>query len=71
MLGNVWEWTCSAYDENYGGAEQECAREDVPDPRVVRGGAWDETPAWVRSALRYGDSPMLRYGNEGFRLARF
>ena len=71
MLGNVWEWTCSAYNENYGGAEQECVREDTPDPRVVRGGAWDESPAWVRSALRYGDSPTLRYSNEGFRLARF
>lgn len=71
MLGNVWEWTCSAYDKNYGGAEQRCAGNDTIETRVVRGGAWDESPAWVRSALRYGDSPTLRYGNEGFRLARF
>ncbi|MBL8252248.1 MAG: SUMF1/EgtB/PvdO family nonheme iron enzyme, partial [Candidatus Competibacter sp.] len=23
-VGNVWEWTCSLYDENYGGAEGKC-----------------------------------------------
>jgi formylglycine-generating enzyme required for sulfatase activity len=23
-VGNVWEWTCSGYDESYGGAEGEC-----------------------------------------------
>ncbi|MDS4070594.1 MAG: bifunctional serine/threonine-protein kinase/formylglycine-generating enzyme family protein [Candidatus Competibacter sp.] len=70
MLGNVWEWTCSTYDENYGGAERECARDDATGTRAVRGGSWDDVPAWVRSALRYGDSPTLRYGNMGFRLAR-
>jgi len=71
MLGNVWEWTCSAYDENYGGAEQGCVKDGATTARAVRGGSWDDVPAWVRSALRYGDSPMLRYGNQGFRLARF
>lgn len=25
MLGNVWEWTCWAYDKDYGGGERRCA----------------------------------------------
>jgi len=24
MHGNVWEWTCSVYSENYDGSEQRC-----------------------------------------------
>jgi uncharacterized protein (DUF433 family) len=25
FLGNVWEWTCSKYEENFSGAETRCA----------------------------------------------
>lgn len=71
MLGNVWEWTCSRYDENYGGTEQGCPNDDATNARTVRGGSWEDVPAWVRSAFRYGASPTLRYSNQGFRIARF
>jgi len=26
MLGNLWEWTCSEYENKYGGKEQHCAK---------------------------------------------
>ena len=37
-VGNVWEWTCSAYDD-YEGGEQHCVWRSA-DGRVVRGGSW-------------------------------
>ncbi|MDS4058647.1 MAG: formylglycine-generating enzyme family protein, partial [Candidatus Contendobacter sp.] len=70
MLGNVWEWTCSAYDKDYGGAEKECTNKRTSDPRSVRGGSWGSRPAWVRSAYRGWDAPTFRSSNRGFRLAR-
>ena len=42
--GNVWEWTCSAYDENYGGSEEQCAGGNDSGRRVLRGGSWDGRP---------------------------
>ena len=70
MLGNVWEWTCSTYDENYGGAEQEYISKNHTDPRVLRGGSWGDNPPWVRVASRYGYTPDFRHFSLGFRLAR-
>lgn len=70
MLGNLWEWTCSAYDEAYAGSEQQCSdwRSDVP--RVLRGGAWNSGPAVVRAAYRNRNYPEARYNFVGFRLAQ-
>jgi formylglycine-generating enzyme required for sulfatase activity len=70
MLGNVWEWTCSAYDKDYGGAEKECTNKDISTPRSLRGGSWSFRPIGVRSADRTGNTPPYRDGNVGFRLAR-
>ena len=70
MLGNVREWTCSAYDKEYGGAEQRCTEKDTTVPLAVRGGGWFDEPPWVRSADRFGDTPAFRYFNRGVRLAR-
>jgi len=68
MLGNVWEWSCSSYDKNYGGAEQQCVQ--TPDgPLTVRGGSWSIGPAWVRSAYRFGVNSGYRANDQGFRLA--
>ena len=71
MLGNAWEWTCSAYDENYGGAELKCVDKDTSGPRSFCGGSWFYGPARVRSADRNGGSPAYRSYDLGFRLARF
>ena len=69
--GNVYEWTCSIYDENYEGGEQACAAVDQEGGRVLRGGSWGGNPQWLRSADRsnYG-WPANRHGSVGFRLAR-
>jgi len=70
ILGNVWEWTCSLYDKDYGGAEQKCSNKDTSSPLAVRGGSWFNFPAWVRSANRGGIDPTFRDIFQGFRLAR-
>ncbi|MEI2806933.1 MAG: SUMF1/EgtB/PvdO family nonheme iron enzyme [Albidovulum sp.] len=69
-MGNVWEWTCSAYTEEYGGAEQECADKGTAAALAVRGGGWDGRPAWVRSASRNWVEPAVRDYYRGFRLAK-
>ncbi len=70
LSGNVWEWTCSLYNKDYGGAEQECNYNDTSAPRSLRGGSWDTRPAGVRSAYRDGLAPTYRSNLAGFRLAR-
>lgn len=70
MSGNVWEWTCSLLDLDYGGAEQKCSDKDTSAPLAVRGGAWGDTPARVRSAARGRLTPPFRDFLQGFRLAR-
>ncbi len=61
MLGNVWEWTCSAYETKYAGAERRCVRKGDGGPRVNRGGSWGDEPRFVRSATRYRSTPDARY----------
>ena len=68
-VGNVWEWTCSAYDEGYGGAESGCAS-GSGGRRVIRGGSWYDDPRWVRSALRGWGDTDTRLNYLGFRLAQ-
>jgi formylglycine-generating enzyme required for sulfatase activity len=69
--GNVWEWTGSEYDRNYGGAETLCANKDTSGILAFRGGSWEDEPAWVRSAIRAWNTPASRSNTTGFRLARF
>jgi formylglycine-generating enzyme required for sulfatase activity/serine/threonine protein kinase len=70
VAGNVWEWTCSLYDKDYGGAESKCAGKDESGSRSLRGGSWDGLPHWVRAANRHGYRPDGRIGTIGFRLAQ-
>ncbi|MFZ4789743.1 MAG: SUMF1/EgtB/PvdO family nonheme iron enzyme [Candidatus Competibacteraceae bacterium] len=70
MSGNVWEWTCSAYDKDYGGAEEVCTNNSTVGPLSVRGSSWNNQPAWVRSANRDRNGPTDCNNNTGFRLAR-
>lgn len=68
MLGNLWEWTCSAYAPLYTGAELKCAAPESDEPRIMRGGAWNSGPALVRSAYRNRNFPEARYSFVGFRV---
>ena len=70
MHGNVREWTCSAYDKNYGGSEKKCAKRNDNRYRVLRGGSWSNLPRYVRSANRYIYAASYRYSSIGFRLSR-
>jgi formylglycine-generating enzyme required for sulfatase activity len=71
MLGNVWEWTCSAYEENYQGQENVCiSHNDAGVPRALRGGSWSSAPRNLRAAYRYRLAPDYRFYDVGFRLAR-
>jgi formylglycine-generating enzyme required for sulfatase activity len=68
MMGNVYEWTCSAFDADYGGAEQRCDRSG--ENRAIRGGSWFNGPDGVRSAYRIRLPPRAGYHDRGLRLAR-
>ncbi len=73
VAGNVWEWTCSAYADLYDGKETACISKNDANTwpnRVIRGGAWDNQPAWLRSANRFWLWPSARYVTLGFRLAQ-
>ena len=67
VLGNVWEWTCSDWDEGYGGAEKVCS-DGSNDRRSLRGGSWGDRPAGVRSANRDRNTADYRVDIWGFRL---
>jgi len=72
MLGNVWEWTCSRYEEAYNGSEEVClnAKPDFDDFLVLRGGGWNADPPRVRAAYRNWSTAWARQANLGFRLVR-
>jgi len=67
--GNVWEWTCSEYDPNYGGQEQGCSDKRASEGlRVARGGSWNSGPGELRSAKRLPRKPDQRDSMTGFRV---
>jgi len=67
-LGNVWEWTCSAYSYQYNGKEQSCQTQQQLG--VIRGGAWNDQPKHLRAADRYKKWTDYHNYDLGFRLAR-
>ena len=74
MIGNVWEWTSSAFApwpgyETFPYAEYS----EVffgPRFRVLRGGSWATRPGAVRGTFRNWDYPIRRQIFSGFRCAR-
>jgi formylglycine-generating enzyme required for sulfatase activity len=75
MLGNQWQWTADCWHASYVGApadggawtEANCAK------HVLRGGAWNNVPIFIRSAARNGagDTGDYDYSSlAGFRVAR-
>jgi formylglycine-generating enzyme required for sulfatase activity len=66
--GNVYEWTCSLWREQFDGSEEGCADGDDPALRVLRGGSWGGSQASARSAFRYWSVPNARNDNVGFRV---
>ena len=71
MLGNVWEWTCSEYEEKYGGKEQRCAiGKNSTMFQVIRGGSWFNSPWSLRVTYRDWYQRDYRLNFVGFRLVR-
>ena len=73
MLGNAWQWTQDCWHPSYAGAPpdgsawlvQNCAK------HVLRGGAWNNVPIFVRAASRNGGDGDYDYSSlAGFRVAR-
>ncbi len=75
MAGNVGEWVEDCYQDTYrdtptdGSAVESCMPK-FHNARVMRGGAWNAIPAWLRSASRDVEIPSTRADSFGFRVAR-
>ncbi|MEN8214996.1 MAG: formylglycine-generating enzyme family protein [Pseudomonadota bacterium] len=72
MLGNVWEWTCSLYEREYSGKEQQCLIKSPSESSlfVQRGSSWNDDARWTRMAARSRRQPTERDRHGGFRLTR-
>ncbi len=72
MHGNIYEWTEDCWNGSYRGAPSDgsawlsgdCAK------RVLRGGSWFLSPAFLRAAFRIRITTGNRNGGIGFRVAR-
>jgi formylglycine-generating enzyme len=69
MHGNVWEWCEDAYSEELPDGKNSLNK--LGSHRVIRGGSWiNFYPRLLRSAIRGGIDPGLRFVHVGFRLVR-
>ncbi|RKZ80461.1 MAG: hypothetical protein DRR19_23560 [Candidatus Parabeggiatoa sp. nov. 1] len=72
-VGNVWELTCSEYENRYNGKEKRCLSNNRAKSEgrfAVRGGSWDNVARWARTASRSYGARTNRLRGGGFRLAR-
>ena len=64
MAGTLYEWCSNAFDD----PDNTAAPASQEDPRVLRGGSWNNSQNSARSANRYGFSPDGRDYFVGFRV---
>ena len=72
MAGNVWEWVADRFAEDYYATSPERNPQgpNSGDPRVLRGGSWNNIQRNVRAAYRFLYLPSIASYNVGFRCAR-
>jgi eukaryotic-like serine/threonine-protein kinase len=75
MLGNMYEWCQEPYDKTnykyeYNDKTNYKYEHITETPRLLLGGAFNDPPAFVRSAIRSRNAPSNRVANFGFRPAR-
>jgi formylglycine-generating enzyme required for sulfatase activity len=68
MHGNVWEWTADWYAAYSSGAQNDPEGPTTGSLRVIRGGSWDYSGTYLRSASRNTSPPSRRSGSIGFRV---
>ena len=68
MHGNVWEWCRDGLRAFRDGLEVNPIMPQLDVGAVVRGGSWDDTPAWCRCAQRLPWFPGRPRDDLGFRL---
>ena len=73
MHGNVWEWCQDCWHSDYQDAPRDAvawidSKSSKDTNRVLRGGSWDYSPEYCRSAFRDFFNPALRYDDVGFRV---
>jgi formylglycine-generating enzyme required for sulfatase activity len=70
MHGNVWEWTADRYAASYPtGSVIDPVGPATGSIRVKRGGSWNFTAYYARSAYRSGNGPAYSNYSLGFRLS--
>lgn len=70
MHGNVWEWVADwhgAYPAQLASNPKGTSKGTF---RVLRGGSWNDSPWFVRSAYRFDFTPGFRIDDVGFRVAQ-
>ncbi|MCB1815901.1 MAG: SUMF1/EgtB/PvdO family nonheme iron enzyme, partial [Candidatus Competibacteraceae bacterium] len=61
VLGNVWEWTCSNYSEDYDGSETRCSEVADASNKAIRGGSYQNRPVvTARFTPQEGERHALR-----------
>jgi hypothetical protein len=72
MHGNVWEWTCSAYDKDENGADGCISNNHAKSNalRVIRGGSWNYNAERLAASNRYYNRPDRDFDLLGLRVAR-
>ena len=70
MLGNAWEWLEDCHNPSYEGAPADGSAWVTGDcdKRALRGGGWEDPPAFTRIANRLAMDKDLRVESGGFRV---